>query len=155
MSSAAAGEMQAAVAQLPPIEGDRKLTIRIGYHFGPVIQSGEDVFGDSVNIAARIAADGDLDPRWFGHPGTTTIYLLSGLVTVLFHLGAGFGLVDRAAGFESFFNEHPTVTYLGGRILSLIFGVATVFLTYVIARRIFNRSTALGAAAFLAVARFT
>jgi Dolichyl-phosphate-mannose-protein mannosyltransferase len=111
-------------------------------------EADEHVF---MNIAARIAAGGDLDPRWFGHPGTTTIYLLSGLMTVLFHFGAAFGLVDRAAGFESFFNEHPAVTYLGGRILSLIFGVATVFLTYVITRRIFNRSTALGAAAFLAV----
>jgi class 3 adenylate cyclase len=55
LAATAAGEMQAAVAQLPPIEGERKLTIRIGYHFGQVIQSGEDVFGDSVNVAARIA----------------------------------------------------------------------------------------------------
>src|SRR5436305_9419861 len=52
LAAVAAGEMQAAVAQLPPIEGDRKLTIRIGYHFGQVIQVGEDVFGDSVNVAA-------------------------------------------------------------------------------------------------------
>jgi class 3 adenylate cyclase len=55
LAAAAAGEMQAAVAQLPPIEGDRRLTIRIGYHFGQVIQTGEDVFGDSVNVAARMA----------------------------------------------------------------------------------------------------
>jgi hypothetical protein len=47
--------MQAAVAQLPPIEGDRKLTIRIGYHFGPVLQVVEDVYGDSVNVASRMA----------------------------------------------------------------------------------------------------
>jgi len=55
-AAVAASEMQAAVAQLPPIEGNRKLTIRIGYHFGQVIQAGEDVFGDSVNIAARMAS---------------------------------------------------------------------------------------------------
>src|SRR5262249_54862828 len=34
---------------------NRKLTIRIGYHFGPVIEAGEDVYGDSVNVAARMA----------------------------------------------------------------------------------------------------
>ena len=55
LAAVAAGEMQAAVAQLPPVAGDRKLTIRIGYHFGQVIQAGEDVFGDSVNVAARMA----------------------------------------------------------------------------------------------------
>ncbi len=68
-----------------------------------------------------------------------------------FQIGAAFGLVDRALGFETFFNQHPTVTYLGGRMLSLIFAAATVFLTYAIARRIFSRSTALAAAAFIAV----
>jgi hypothetical protein len=47
--------MQASVAQLPPVAGERKLTIRIGYHFGQVIQAGEDVFGDTVNVAARMA----------------------------------------------------------------------------------------------------
>jgi class 3 adenylate cyclase len=55
LAATAAGEMQAGVAQLPPIEGGRKLTLRAGYHFGPVIQDGEDVFGDSVNVAARMA----------------------------------------------------------------------------------------------------
>jgi adenylate cyclase len=54
-AAAAAGDMQAAVAQLPPLEGGRKMTIRIGYHFGSVIQTDEDVFGDSVNVAARMA----------------------------------------------------------------------------------------------------
>jgi hypothetical protein len=55
-AAAAAGEMQAGVAQLPPLAGDRRLTIRVGYHFGPVIQVGEDVYGDSVNVAARMAS---------------------------------------------------------------------------------------------------
>lgn len=54
-AAAAASDMQSAVAGLPPIEGDRKLTIRIGYHFGHVLQVGEDVYGDSVNVAARVA----------------------------------------------------------------------------------------------------
>jgi len=37
------------------------LTIRIGFHFGPAIKESGDVFGDAVNIAARMAgqAKGD------------------------------------------------------------------------------------------------
>lgn len=50
----AAREMQLGVAQLRT-EGSEKLMIRVGFHFGPVIQEGEDVFGDSVNVAARMS----------------------------------------------------------------------------------------------------
>jgi len=35
---------------------DYKLAIRIGAHHGPIIESEGDIFGDAVNIAARIAA---------------------------------------------------------------------------------------------------
>ena len=54
-AASAAGEMQRQIAQRPPLKEGRKLTIRVGFHFGPVIQEGEDVFGDSVNVAARMA----------------------------------------------------------------------------------------------------
>lgn len=32
-----------------------RLLLRIGFHFGPVIEAGDDVFGDTVNTAARVA----------------------------------------------------------------------------------------------------
>lgn len=51
----AAGEMQVRVAQLPPLPTGKPLTIRVGFHFGRVIEDGNDVFGDSVNVAARMA----------------------------------------------------------------------------------------------------
>jgi hypothetical protein len=46
--------MQSQVAQRLG-EGKTKLMIRIGFHFGPVIEEGEDVFGDAVNLAARMS----------------------------------------------------------------------------------------------------
>jgi class 3 adenylate cyclase len=55
-AASAAAEMQRAIAQRPPLERGKKLTIRVGFHLGPVIQDGDDVFGDCVNIAARMAA---------------------------------------------------------------------------------------------------
>jgi adenylate cyclase len=51
----AAGEMHRQIAQREGEVPGKKLTIRIGFHYGQVIQDGDDVFGDSVNIAARMA----------------------------------------------------------------------------------------------------
>jgi class 3 adenylate cyclase len=49
----AAGEIQQRVYDLPPVSGI-KLAIRIGFHFGPAIEENGDVFGDTVNVAARM-----------------------------------------------------------------------------------------------------
>ena len=54
-AASAAGEMQRQIALRAPMKSGKQLTIRVGFHFGPVIQDGEDVFGDSVNVAARMA----------------------------------------------------------------------------------------------------
>lgn len=50
----AACRIQLSVDAMPPVKGTR-LAVRIGLHYGPVIQEGGDVFGDAVNIAARMA----------------------------------------------------------------------------------------------------
>ena len=54
-AAAAAAEMQAAVDQMPLVLG-AKLGLRIGFQGGPVIQKDNDVFGDTVNLAARLVA---------------------------------------------------------------------------------------------------
>ena len=51
----AAAEMQARISEQPAV-GRVRLAIRVGFHFGPAIEVGGDVFGDSVNVAARMAA---------------------------------------------------------------------------------------------------
>jgi len=51
----AATRMHLAVSALPPVEGQR-LSLRIGFHAGPVVQRDGDVFGDTVNMASRLAA---------------------------------------------------------------------------------------------------
>jgi adenylate cyclase len=49
----AAAAMQARLSAEPPTHGQR-LAIRVGFHFGPAIETEGDVFGDSVNVAARL-----------------------------------------------------------------------------------------------------
>jgi adenylate cyclase len=46
--------MQAQVAELRTSRGVA-LSIHVGFHFGPVIDDNADVFGDSVNVAARLS----------------------------------------------------------------------------------------------------
>ena len=49
----AAAAMHAAIDRLAPV-ANTKLGIRVAFHYGPVIQRDEDVFGDTVNLAARL-----------------------------------------------------------------------------------------------------
>jgi adenylate cyclase len=50
----AASEMQTAVAAAQP--GSHPVTIHIGLHHGPVLVEEDDVFGDTVNVAAYLTA---------------------------------------------------------------------------------------------------
>jgi class 3 adenylate cyclase len=50
----AAIEMQSAISELPPV-GGTQIGIRIGFNHGPVVDRDGDVFGDAVNLAARLA----------------------------------------------------------------------------------------------------
>jgi class 3 adenylate cyclase len=50
----AATDIQLGITALPAVQ-DRKRAVRVGLHFGPVIEDNADVFGDTVNLASRMA----------------------------------------------------------------------------------------------------
>lgn len=51
----AAAAMHTAMEKLPQY-GDEKLALGIGFHHGPVIQKGDQVYGGAVNLAAQLVA---------------------------------------------------------------------------------------------------
>ncbi len=57
----AACEMQEAAAALTSPALRRELAIKIGFNYGPVVPRGDDVFGDTVNLCARLV--GIANPR--------------------------------------------------------------------------------------------
>ena len=50
----AATDMQIKITELPAVSNVKR-AIRVGFHAGPVIEENNDVFGDTVNLAARMA----------------------------------------------------------------------------------------------------
>jgi adenylate cyclase len=54
-AAAAAAEIQGRMSELPNVDNVRA-NFRIGFHFGSAIEKDGDVFGDSVNTAARMVA---------------------------------------------------------------------------------------------------
>lgn len=101
--------------------------------------------------AFKMLASHDLNPHWFGHPGTTTIYtnaLAFGLEGARALLT---GEIQRAADLGKMFWSDPSRFYLIARLVSVLFGVSTVALTFTLARRFLGVPAALAATLLLAV----
>ena len=91
-----------------------------------------------ITPAAYIAASGDLDPHWFGHPGSTVIYPLAAafrLREVVFH---GAPLTGAAPSVAARLQTDPGSFYLMGRLWAVLFGLASVVLVFAIGRRVFG-----------------
>lgn len=52
-AAGAASKMHAAVNALPPVSGAR-LSVKVGYHAGPVIEGNDDLLGDTVKLVAAL-----------------------------------------------------------------------------------------------------
>ena len=104
-----------------------------------------------VHKATVMLATRDFNPHWFGHPGTTAIYLVSVLYGVVYVAGLVVGAFANTGDFRALYYTDPTLFYLSGRILFAVIGTSTILLLYAIARRMFNAKTGLVAAFFLAV----
>jgi len=114
----------------------------------PLPDADEDFF---VRPAVHMAATGDLNPHWFGHPGSTVIYPVAALIHVwdaVLHHGPIFGsnplLEHRLA-------ENPDPFYIIARLWVIALAVATIPVLFALGRRAFNQRVGLIAAVLWAV----
>lgn len=100
--------------------------------------------------ALRMLRGLTLNPGWFGHPATTTIYVLALTNTAMFAVAWLFGWAASARQFGELIYADPSWMILPGRIVMALFALATIYLTWRLARRFFGPATGLVAAALLA-----
>lgn len=99
--------------------------------------------------AARIAATGDLHPGWLGHPASTVIYPVSAVYRTWFAAAHQGSLLGSNARLLTQFKEHVGAFLLLGRLVSAVYGVGALWLTYRLSDRLFGRRVALLATALL------
>jgi len=98
-----------------------------------------------VHRALNIAATADLNPHWFGNPGSTLLYPLAGIYRVQ-HAAVG-----DDAGLRAAFKSDPEDFYLMGRFLVIFYAVAAIPFVYMVGRRAFGGRVALIGAALSAL----
>jgi hypothetical protein len=104
-----------------------------------------------VRPAVHMAATGDLDPHWFGHPGSTTIYPLAGTYHAWDVVAHGAPVFSPDARLAERFATDPGTFYLIGRLCSIAYAVAAIPLLFLLGRRCFSTAVGLAAAALWAV----
>lgn len=96
-------------------------------------------FGDELHFMRRSMAmgTGDLNPHWF-HKPALLMYVLAFFYGLYFAFGALFGSFGSTAEFGAHFLFEPAPFLLIGRLVVTAFGVATVYLTYRIGRKVYG-----------------
>lgn len=101
--------------------------------------------------ALKLLRERTLNPGWFGHPGTTTIYGIAVVEVATYLIGHAAGVFPTTAAFIRAVYLDPGLVWLPARLMIVGCGVACVGLTYLVGRRAFDIRTGLAAAAVLAV----
>lgn len=101
--------------------------------------------------ALRMLRSHTLNPGWFGHPATTTMYLLAVIDALVFAFALLTGRADSARQFGNMVYADPSWIILPGRVAMVLFALGTIWLTWSLANRFFGPRAGLVAAALLAV----
>lgn len=99
----------------------------------------------------QLLRDLSLNPGWFGHPGTTTIYSLGLIDSLIYAFGHFTGMFANPSAFARAIYADPSIIILPGRIFIAICGVLCVLLTFLIGKKVFDTRIGLIAALLLAV----
>jgi len=101
--------------------------------------------------AGRIAATGNLNPHWFGHPGSTVIYPLAGLYHLWQAAAHGGTWLHPTRQMAETFRASPSEFFLIGRLLMVAFAVFGFPLVHQIGRQTLGERAGLIAAWLTAI----
>ncbi len=120
----------------------------VGFGLPSMYDPDEPIF---MITALRMLVEGTLNPGWFGHPGSTTIYLVAAIDAAVAAIGLGSGRFADIAAFSNAAYADPAMLFVPARVAMALIGTACVGLTYVLGRRLHGPGTGLIAAALLAI----
>jgi len=120
-----------------------------GWGFGlpALLDPDEPIF---VIVALKLLAKQTLNPGWFGHPGSTTIYSIALIQIAVFVTGWITGYFKDAASFAAAVYHDPSLIIYPIRFFMIVCGLTCVGLTYLIGQRLLNTRVGLLAALLLA-----
>lgn len=101
--------------------------------------------------AIEMLRNHSLNPGWFGHPGTTTLYCLAAIVLAVGGAGTATGRFPDIGDFAHAVYADPGIVFLPARLFFVVCGVACVFLLWKLGRQLGGARLGLAAAALLAV----
>jgi len=120
----------------------------VGFGLPSLYDPDEPIF---MVMALKLLKQQTLNPGWFGHPGTTTIYLIALIDAAVLGFGMLTGHYGSVADFGHAAYANPALLFIPARVAMALFGVGCVWLIYSLGRRLFGNAVGLVAAAFLAV----
>jgi hypothetical protein len=92
----------------------------------------------------------NLNPKWFGHPGSTLIYINMIAYIILSKMMIIFGDFNAAGQVLNYFKNDPTILFFLLRLIQVFLGCIVIWLVYRIGQRIFDKRVGLLAAAMVA-----
>ncbi|AOW11770.1 hypothetical protein LPB72_20010 [Hydrogenophaga crassostreae] len=104
-----------------------------------------------IGPALKIVWNADLNPGWFGHPGSTVIYLNAAAFKIMALIGDHQGLFHTMREFRYYVLNDPTTLYALARSLFVAIGTCTAWFLYSLTKTVHGRGAALLAGAILAV----
>lgn len=101
--------------------------------------------------ALKLLGEGTLNPGWFGHPGSTTIYLVALIDAAVAGVGIAAGRYADLGDFARAAYADPSLLFVPARVAMALIGVLCVWLTYFLGKRLHGTAVGLIGAGLLAV----
>jgi 4-amino-4-deoxy-L-arabinose transferase-like glycosyltransferase len=121
---------------------------QIGFGLPGLYDPDEPLF---MVMGAGLLTRGTLNPHWFGHPGSTTIYLTALIQALVFLTGWLSGRFATVADFVHAAYADPAIVFVPVRVAMALLGTACVGLTYALGKRLYGPPVGLLAALLLAL----